>query len=260
MKQAITIIANEETYVNLSTFESIDQLNETVRKYKEQFSKELNKTSIAVLNLLHRYSAKYKGVSFLRKSQIGELIGKSRRTIIRVCKQLEDLGIIRQYEMKRSSDMQQTANAIVIQPIKTENVTQETPEMSHQENNIFLKQNKNNNHLNVKRSPYIKFVPKSLQHFQAFFGKQIKKLYSRIWLAAKKLNISVDQETMQMIGFKAMEQLKQYIKEGKQLTEEQLCKLAYTISYNQLKQRLESGEILDWNYEARRLFNMLKKR
>ena len=49
------------------------------------------------------------------------------------------------------------------------------------------------NHLNTKRSAYIKFVPKSLQHYQAYFGKKVKDIYSRIWLAAKKLNVVVDQ-------------------------------------------------------------------
>ncbi|PEP84722.1 cytosolic protein, partial [Bacillus toyonensis] len=33
------------------------------------------------------------------------------------CQHLESLGIIKQLEMKRKSDMQQTSNAIVIQPI-----------------------------------------------------------------------------------------------------------------------------------------------
>ena len=81
------------------------------------------------MDLLHRYNAKYTGVSFLRKNQIGDLIGKSRRTAIRACRRLEELGIIRQYEMKRSSDMQQTSNAIVVQPIHIEVVTQEKNEL-----------------------------------------------------------------------------------------------------------------------------------
>ena len=35
----------------------------------------------------------------------------------------------------------------------------------------------NNNHLNTRRF-YLKFVPKSLQHYQTFFGKNVKDLYS----------------------------------------------------------------------------------
>ncbi|PEP91820.1 cytosolic protein, partial [Bacillus toyonensis] len=39
------------------------------------------------------------------------------------CQHLESLGIIKQLEMKRKSDMQQTSNAIVIQPIIVEGQT-----------------------------------------------------------------------------------------------------------------------------------------
>ncbi|MDK7669538.1 helix-turn-helix domain-containing protein [Cytobacillus oceanisediminis] len=114
----IDIVASEAAFETLGTFETIEQLNETVRNHKE--SHALNKTELAVLDLLHRYSAKYKGVSFLCKNTIGKLVGKSRRTIIRVCQRLEELGIIRQYAMKRASDMQQTSNAIVILPVPQE--------------------------------------------------------------------------------------------------------------------------------------------
>ncbi|MBT2682628.1 helix-turn-helix domain-containing protein [Bacillus sp. ISL-37] len=114
----ISIVASEASYENLRTFETIDQLNETVREYKRLFVAELKPTEVAVLNLLHRYSAKYTGVSFLRKGKIAELIGKSRRTVIRVCNRLEALGIIRQYEIARPTDKRQTSNAIVIVPIE----------------------------------------------------------------------------------------------------------------------------------------------
>jgi len=125
----IEIIASETTYENLATFEHIDQLNDTVRQHKA--ANKLKPTEIAVLDILHRYSAKYTGVSFLRKGKLADMIGKSRRTIIRVCNRLEALGIIRQYEIARPTDKRQTSNAIVIQPVnectdtQTENVTPE---------------------------------------------------------------------------------------------------------------------------------------
>jgi hypothetical protein len=103
-----------------------------------------------------------------------------------------------------------------------------------------------NNHLNTKRTAYIKFVPKILQHYQAFFGEQVKDIYGRIWMAAKKLNVHRDNyETMQEIGFIALEQLKQYIKGGKQLTKDEINKIAYKIGYNQLKQRKEDGDLYE---------------
>ena len=103
-KEKIEIIASVETYKNLSSFESIDTLNEAVRSYIERFKDQLNKTHIAVLKVLHGYSAKHLGVSFLTKRNIGKLVGKSRATIIRVCNHLEDLGIIKQLEMNDELD------------------------------------------------------------------------------------------------------------------------------------------------------------
>jgi hypothetical protein len=105
--------ANSDTYHNLSTFESVDQLNESTSSHM----RNLSGTMAAVFDVLSRHSCKYPGVSFLTKTNIGKLVGKSRRTIIRVCQRLEELGMIRQYELRRQSDGQQTSNAIVILPI-----------------------------------------------------------------------------------------------------------------------------------------------
>ncbi|WP_420973724.1 helix-turn-helix domain-containing protein [Bacillus thuringiensis] len=119
-KQRITIIAGNDTYENLATFKTVDELNKTVRAYKEKFVDQLNKTQLAVLNKLHNYSSKFFGVSFRTKKHIAEDLNISRRTVIRVCLHLESLGIIKQLEMKRKSDMRQTSNAIVIQPMIVE--------------------------------------------------------------------------------------------------------------------------------------------
>lgn len=139
-KLAITIIASEETFHNLSTFTTIGELNETVRHYKEKFKDKLTKSTVAVLDLIKQYSCKYIGVSFRTKNNIAESLNISRKTVQRACNLLEDLGVIKQLEMKRKSDMRQTSNAIQIMPI-SENVQQDKPEMSSQKDNISLKQN-----------------------------------------------------------------------------------------------------------------------
>ncbi|MDT3766383.1 helix-turn-helix domain-containing protein [Priestia filamentosa] len=217
-KKAIEIIASKDTYKNLSTFENIDQLNKTIRTHKEMFNSELNKTQIAVLDLLHRYSAKYKGVSFLTKNKIADLLGKSRRTIIRVCNRLEELGIIRQHEMKRSSDMQQTSNAIVIQPIDqpVENNhslasdTQETVEMSHQEDNIFLKQLHNINTVRKEdtyEENYPSFIPNSfITRVKPLFPnvKEVYELYGKVRLAYLKSNLERPLEELEIITITAI--------------------------------------------------------
>ncbi|MGG5736720.1 helix-turn-helix domain-containing protein [Bacillus cereus group sp. IBL03679] len=147
-KQAITIIAGEETYENLASFQTLKELNDTARTYKEKFADRLNKNQLAVFNHLHNHSAKYFGVSFKSKKKIAEALHISRRTVIRVCQHLESLGMIKQLEMKRKSDMKQTSNVIVIQPINVEEqvVTQapiKNAEICHtnKTTTISLKQN-----------------------------------------------------------------------------------------------------------------------
>ena len=274
-KEKIEIIASVETYKNLSSFKSIDTLNEAVRAYIERFNDQLNKTHIAVLKVLHGHSAKHLGVSFLTKRNIGKLIGKSRATIIRACNHLEDLGIIKQLEMKRSSDMKQTSNAVIIQPIQTEesvkeinqieeNATQESSKMQHQKNKTFLKQIHNIKHLNMSKSTsnrkaYIKMVPKRLQQYQAFFGNQIKSLYGRIWLAMKNLEVRIEQSIMQEIAHIAFDKIVDYIKQGRNLSTEEMHKLAYTITYNQLSERKDTREIVKDQRAITRALALLDK-
>ncbi|MBU5211043.1 helix-turn-helix domain-containing protein [Heyndrickxia oleronia] len=185
-KSRIDIIASTETFENLATFESVAELNEAIRHYKRVFADELTRTDIAVLELLQRYSCRYFGVSFLRKNKIGEIIGKSRRTIIRVCNKLAQLGIVRQYEMKRKTDMQQTSNAIVIQPVISEPVSQDPPKDTGAVSPIkqpqVLKQNIviNNTYADAPLSPYVRF--KTLVESYVDDRKLTNKLYG-IYLA-----------------------------------------------------------------------------
>lgn len=98
-----------------TVYKSIEELNKTVRLHKR--NPELNATDRAVLDVLARYSCKELGKSWLAKSTIAKIVGKSRRTIIRVCNKLERLGIIRQYtRMRKTGDRRQTSNLIVILP------------------------------------------------------------------------------------------------------------------------------------------------
>lgn len=219
---------------------TVEELNAAVREHKKRHN--LSATERAVLDLLSQYSCVTIGESFLAKSTIAELVGKSRRTIIRVCIRLEALGIIVQHKrMRQTGDKRQTSNLIVILPTEPAHGTPEC----HSEEASQLNSKSNNNRLNVKRSPYVKYVPQSLQHYSAIFGANLKDLYGRVWLAAKKLGIMTDQASMQQVGFSALEQIKQYVKQGEQLSEDQQRKLAYSIAYNQLQQGVEKGDIFD---------------
>lgn len=201
-KQRIEIVASEETYVELSSFQDINHLNDTVRSYKERFQGLLSKTAIKVLDLLHRYSAKYKGVSFLYKNTIAETLEISRRTVIRICKLLESFGIIKQFEMKRKSDMRQTGNAIVIQPLeieKQEIVTQEEQDLSHHEDNISLKQihikDSKERTANADRKPNwipVKFFNLLKYHMDTH---EIEEFWRAAYAVTYRLEISSEEKT-----------------------------------------------------------------
>lgn len=141
---------NEETLKELQTFNSIEEMDEAIKQYKQIY--ELSQTDRDILDAISRYACKYKGVCYLSKQKIAEAAGfKSRRTAIRACNRLEALGIIKQYETRRiKGDKRRSTNVIVINNvIVTENqqVTstshdKETPTKAIKLNNTLLETEK----------------------------------------------------------------------------------------------------------------------
>ncbi|PEL30420.1 cytosolic protein [Bacillus toyonensis] len=124
-KKRINVVAQEDSYQNLSSFKDVEELNKTVRTYRDTIRMSIKRTDvqsklISLLEILKRHSCKYVGVSFLCKNRIAEKMEVSYKTIQRLMKKLVDLDMINQVSMKRKSDMLQTANAIIIQPIMQE--------------------------------------------------------------------------------------------------------------------------------------------
>lgn len=108
------LLNTESTYKMLAPFTSIEQLNTNTKAVRQQFGKQLTKATREVLDVLHRYASKYYGLCYLSKSKIADMLGISRRTVIRACDLLESLGIIVQYElMRHNGDKRQSSNAIV---------------------------------------------------------------------------------------------------------------------------------------------------
>lgn len=239
-KQAITILASIETYENLVSFQTIGELNDTVRAHKKQY--KLNKNQMAVLDHLHHYSAKYLGVSFKSKTKIAEDLNISRRTVIRACQHLASLGIIRQLEMKRKSDMRQTSNVIVIQPIiaKKQIVTEvpiKNAEMCHTKKTTTktLKQKikdinkRNDNDKNTVPKENITcvefvahWVPKRFASLTSAFYSAAKTI-QEFWKIVKHCNRVVnhttgetafDKEQELHIGLQAMKEFAMKIKNG----------------------------------------------
>lgn len=109
-----TLLNTESTYKSLQPFQSVEELNENTILVRELYSDQLTPSTKEVLDVLQSYACKYPGVCFLSKSKIAEMVGITRRTVIRACKQLEDLGIINQHElMRHNGDKRQSSNAIV---------------------------------------------------------------------------------------------------------------------------------------------------
>lgn len=127
-----TLLNTVETYQSLQPFQSVEELNENTIAIREQYSDQLTPSTIKVLDVLHRYACKYPGVSFLSKSKIAEMLEISRRTVIRACKQLEDLGIIKQHElMRHNGDKRQSSNAIVFNNVTPDCHTKEALANTH---------------------------------------------------------------------------------------------------------------------------------
>ncbi|MGH1232786.1 helix-turn-helix domain-containing protein, partial [Bacillus toyonensis] len=124
-KKRINVVAQEESYQNLSTFTDVEELNKVVRTYRDIIRTSVKRADvqarlITLLEILKRHSCKYVGVSFLCKNRIAKKMEVSYKTVQRLMKRLVDLGIIKQVAMKRTKDMLQTSNAIIIQPIVEE--------------------------------------------------------------------------------------------------------------------------------------------
>ncbi|PHE67538.1 cytosolic protein [Bacillus wiedmannii] len=125
MKTRIDVIATKESFHNLSSFKDVEELNKTVRAYRDTIRMSIKRTDvksklITLLEILKRHSCKYVGVSFLCKNRIAEKMEVSYKTVQRLMKKLVDLEMIKQVAMKRTKDMLQTSNAIIIQPIVEE--------------------------------------------------------------------------------------------------------------------------------------------
>ena len=125
---------NETTLKQLQTFETVEQLNESIKQHKQ--AHELTETDRNILDAISRYSCKYAGVCYLSKQKIAEDAGyKSRRTAIRACNRLEALGIIEQHETKRvKGDRRQSSNIIVIKEVTADSHAIETPYKTNSSN------------------------------------------------------------------------------------------------------------------------------
>ncbi|WP_411953577.1 helix-turn-helix domain-containing protein [Alkalibacillus sp. S2W] len=190
------LFANETTYQQLSTFDTIETLNETVSEHKEN----LTGNARELLDVISRYAAKYLGVCYLRKNQLASMLGVTRRTIIRLCKHLEEADMIEQYELHRpTGDRRQSANAIVIKPVKEtdENTVSHrvvTPECHTEETPANTPSNTHNNHVLETAPPPASALARAIpapifKAFRPFFNAdELYEIYGVLLRAKAQIN------------------------------------------------------------------------
>jgi hypothetical protein len=271
-----------ENFKHLSVFESLRDFNNNIEMFLAEHKSEFTKSELIAFKRLVRFSARVFGVCNAKIQTILAAIndaadgyGISRSTFERMIRKAKKLGILivhntarngggkghnvfvfQRFEVSKNEKLTHCENVEKLTEtsadesiLKTEtNIVSETSNLKIEKENI--------NHLNVsqpRRKPYLKYLPKRLQHYQAFFGKQAKSMYWRVWLAAKKLGVDVLVDDLQQIAHEIFEQLKRALSEGRRFTDEQLHKYVYVSAYRQIEERLENGEIEDLN----RMFNGL---
>ncbi|EDO6859613.1 helix-turn-helix domain-containing protein [Campylobacter coli] len=238
-----------DQYRQMQQFTSLKEFDRHRSRLYYSVKDKLSKGALAVWNTLAQHSCDVPGVCWLKIDTIAKLADVSRSTVERAIRLFKKLGIIRVEETSRPKQGGDGANVYIFQNLgegaemKGRQSTEKPcdskpePEETGSETKISKAKTLHINHSNV----IIRGVPKALQFYKAIFGDNLKTLWFRIHLALKKLRIQVDKETREEIGRVTFDALKSY----KYLPEEQLRKLAYTIAYNQLQQRLERGEIFD---------------
>ncbi|MFN6794164.1 helix-turn-helix domain-containing protein [Bacillus sp. TD11] len=244
-KRCIDVIASEESFRNLSPFIELEELNKTIRTYRDNIRMSIKRTDvqsklITLLEILKRHSCKYVGVSFLCKNSIADMMKVSYKTVQRLMKKLVDLEMIKQVAMKRKKDMLQTSNVIIIQPIAEEvsdKVDTKSPTKcpTIKTKPVFLKQNikdknkRNSNEdsntpeKNIEQADFVAhWVPERFVSLVNSFyseSKTIQELWKVVRQCNKVTNFSTgakaftkDQELT--IGLKAIKEFVMRIKSG----------------------------------------------
>ncbi|PHG70336.1 helix-turn-helix domain-containing protein [Bacillus toyonensis] len=245
MKKRINVIATKEAFHNLSLFKKVEELNKTIRTYRDTIRMSIKRTDVqskllTLLEILKRHSCKYVGVSFLCKNTIAEKMEVSYKTVQRLMKKLVDLGMIKQVAMKRKKNMLQTSNAIIIQPIVEEmsdkqSSTSPTKCPTKKTTPVSLKQNikdKNKrNHTensntpedNIKEADFVAhWVPERFVSFTRSFYSESKTI-QELWKVVRQCNTMINFSTGQKaftndqeltIGLTAIKELVMKIKSG----------------------------------------------
>ncbi|EQB35273.1 hypothetical protein M948_19430 [Virgibacillus sp. CM-4] len=107
-----------------STFDNTQELNYHIKQHEQYNTDQLTATMRTVLRFIARYSVKYAGAAHLKVATIAESIDKSDRTVRRVLKCLETLGIIKRIGMTRPKSGGVGANIIQLLPFVSDRLSE----------------------------------------------------------------------------------------------------------------------------------------
>lgn len=188
-----------QTFKSLQSFGSIDELNESIKYAYKNLSQYMTPTSLKILGLLSKYSVKYLGVSFLSKSTIADELNVDIRTVRRSIRQLEELGLITSYRLKRTTgDKRESSSAVVLTKLVSIITLPKCPSINQSISNkkelkIITNTTKasaqvaSNDSL-IKKGLMTK-LPQPLQFLEHFFGmEEIYKICGTIFKAKKAGN------------------------------------------------------------------------
>ncbi|MTW85101.1 winged helix-turn-helix transcriptional regulator [Virgibacillus dakarensis] len=107
-----------------ATFNSTQELNHNVTQHEKAHQDALNATDRNILRFISRYSVKYSGASHLKVATIAQGVEKSERTVRRVIRRLEALGIVEKVGTSRKKSGGDGANIYRILPYLSERMTE----------------------------------------------------------------------------------------------------------------------------------------
>lgn len=224
---------NFETIKHYQSFETIEEMDQSVRGFLYKHKAELSEGTNNVLTFIWRHSVKVIGVSFAKYDYIATNVELSRRTVIRAVNKLEQLGIIKKIPTAKMNG-KQGVNIIVIQafqqlddlknnmspqavtvpvtPNKTENKQSSLCEIKTKPNNVTEQGNRSQQAeesiSQEKVDPSIQqeldesYLPESVhkefvQAAKPFFSASaIYKLWNRVLIAYKKINLDCPLENV----------------------------------------------------------------
>ncbi len=246
MKKRIDVIASEESFNNLSRFNELEEMNKTVRVYKDTIIVSVKRIDvqarlISLLELLKRHSCKQIGVSYMCKNTIADKLEVSYKTVQRLMKKLEQLGMIRQVPMKRKTDMLQTSNAVLIVPIEdvtdknTSKESKKCPAIKTTTNSLKQKINNKRNDVPVSQNKVVKsfskasfiahWVPERFADLTSCYYNESSTI-QELWKVVKQCNRVVNYATSERaftpqqelnIGIRAFKEFVMKIKDNKKM-------------------------------------------